>query len=742
VDVWQIVERLARGIWRRHKRLLVFTLAGALAALLPLAWYLSKEPPRYRTSATVLLETRPDKIPLFQEFSPFRPLPVQLAILKSRSLAEGVLDSLPASSFQDLVENPYYVDYELKVRNWYRRLRGKEPEVESPQRRALKELQNARVTFDSRGDGIVTIAAEAARSQVAVDIVNTFIEVLISRTRTFNIDDARVSREFLEGQVAEVRKSLAASEGAARAFTLQHGGIKIPEQSQAAIAQLSQTEQALAEARSNRKMVETRLANLRQKLEVQKRTAPPPVPAAAPVPPPAPPSADVQRLRALLSQLETALLEMRTKYTEEHPRIVLVKDRIEEVTRQLGDAVKEVTPLTPAPDAVPPAERVPFQEQILALETSLQVLSAQEDALRGQAQTLRQSLNGLSASELEYSRLTRELESNRNLHAMLADKLTGARIKEQGEMKVVKVIDPAGFPQAVASEKRLRFMGVALFLAVVLGAGGPAAVEWIHKTVEGADDVERATGLPVLAVIPRLRSSRPMFASAISAANGLGGEVAMFTEALRSLRVAVQLATRADGLRTFMVASPFPSEGKSTLVVNLGLAFREAGKRVVLADTDFLRPTLHRTMKIEPAGGLVEALHSSRRVEDSLAAVGEGMWLASHGKPVPPQALGVLTSNGLPKLIEDLAERADLVICDSSPVLLVPDNLFLAAAVDAVILVAKTGSTRCEDLARAKGLLEGVGARLLGVVLNEVPVSMLRPYRKRYYTTYVRRDVK
>jgi len=187
---------------------------------------------------------------------------------------------LPKNALQDLIENPYYVDWLQAARNVYLRYAGREPEVESPQRRALKELHEARVVFDLRTDGIVGVSAEASKPQVAVDIANTYIEALMARTRSFNVDDARVTREFLEQQLADVKKSLGTSEGTLRSFVSAHGGLKIPERSQATVTQLTQAESALAEIEASRKMLQARLEGLRQKVETQKQrqaSAPGPV---------------------------------------------------------------------------------------------------------------------------------------------------------------------------------------------------------------------------------------------------------------------------------------------------------------------------------------------------------------------------------------------------------------------------------------------------------------------------------
>src|SRR5215813_257556 len=311
LNYWDVIRPILLGVWRRRKRLAVFSLLVALVVLGPLAFYLSKEPPHFRTSATILLETRPDRIPVFQEFSPSRPLPIQLAILRSRSIAEGVMESLPRASLQDLLQNPYYVDYTLPLRNAYRKLTGEPPEIESPNQRALRELQRSRTTFQTSPSGIVIITAEASTPQVAIDIANAYIDVLLSRTRSFNIDDSRTSREFLQQQMKEVTKSVTSSDEALRAFTASHGGLKIPEQSQSVVTRLSQAETALAEVEANRKIAETRLQAMKTKM-ASEASAPAPRPAVTPTTPRPSASAavtpKVQQLRLQLTKLEAQLL--------------------------------------------------------------------------------------------------------------------------------------------------------------------------------------------------------------------------------------------------------------------------------------------------------------------------------------------------------------------------------------------------------------------------------------------------
>jgi polysaccharide biosynthesis transport protein len=738
----QIFKQIALSVFSRRKKWVLLVSLLGVVLFMPIAYVTSKEPPRHRTVSTILMETRPDRAPLFQEFSPFRPLDVQLAILRSRSLSEAVVESLPRNSVDDLVQNPYSVDYNLEFQNWIRRLRGEEVVVESPQRRALNELRNSRVRFRPLGEsGIVEITAEASQPRVAMDIANTYIEVLVSRTRSFNVEDSKTTREFLEQQQTQIGKSLNGAEEAMRQFTGSRGGVRIPARHAEAVQRLGQLENTYAEVVSNKNMAQSRLAALKTKVDA----LPPSSVAVAKPSTPNTPNASaqrVQRLRAKLQTLETQLLEYQTQYTDEHPRVLTVKRQISDVQKELGDAVKEGTPVPTAGSTVPAPDRSAFAETMAALETSSLSLNAQEEALREQISTLKKSLTGLSRDELEYTRLNTDVESNRRLHAMLSEKLSAARIREQGEMKVVKVIDPPSVPVPAVNQKRIRFLGVAFGLALLIGLGVPAAVEYFNRPIETDEDVRTLTGLPVLASIPRVRSRRSMFMVGGGQPDDVSQEeYFLFVEAFRRLRVEIQLLGRETPMRRIMIASALPGEGKSTVVVNLGLVFGEVGKQVIIADADFHRPTLHRTLKTPNAKGFSDLLAGTGDLREAMSPVAEGVWLTPRGASSTALTRTGLGSARLPEVLDSMSVEAEFVLLDSSPILLIPDNLYMAAATDGVILVCQAGLTRPRDFLRAKTIIEKSGTPILGVVLNQVSVRKVNQYYS-YYRAYAKADTK
>src|SRR5437667_7591489 len=254
MDIVSTLKQVAESLFVRRKKWILLTVIGALAVLLPVAYLISREPPRFQTTATIFLESQAGT-PLFAEFSPYRPLSVQLAILQSRALAQSVLEALPRASVQDLIANPYGHDYRVDFQNWFRRFRGEAPLVDSPEVRALEELRAARVGFFPQGPtGIVQIRAEASNARVALDIANTYIEVLLARTRSFNVDDAKSTREYLSQQGAQVTEALQTSEKSFQGFTLAKGGIKVPDRVGDVAARLNRLETTLAEVQANRSM--------------------------------------------------------------------------------------------------------------------------------------------------------------------------------------------------------------------------------------------------------------------------------------------------------------------------------------------------------------------------------------------------------------------------------------------------------------------------------------------------------
>jgi non-specific protein-tyrosine kinase len=203
------------------------------------------------------------------------------------------------------------------------------------------------------------------------------------------------------------------------------------------------------------------------------------------------------------------------------------------------------------------------------------------------------------------------------------------------------------------------------------------------------------------------------------------------SEAYRTLRTNLEFSSLDKPIKTMVVTSAGPEEGKSTTLANLAVTIAQGGKRVILADCDLRRPSQHKIFGLENGRGLTTMMVEEEALKDPpLQETGvENLWLLPSG-PIPPNPSELLGSRRMEEIIEALLDRADIVLFDAPPVIAVTDAAVLASKVDGVLMVINAGGTKREHAQRAKALLEKVNVRIIGAVLNNVPldVSLHRYY--------------
>lgn len=190
------------------------------------------------------------------------------------------------------------------------------------------------------------------------------------------------------------------------------------------------------------------------------------------------------------------------------------------------------------------------------------------------------------------------------------------------------------------------------------------------------------------------------------------------TEQYRTIRTNIQFSAVDTPIRSLMVTSAGPSEGKSTTASNLAVVFAQQGKKVLIVDADLRRPTLHFTFGFTNTIGLTNVLTRQIHINESIRTTGvENLYFMPSG-PIPPNPAELLGSATMDQLISDLYEMFDLVIFDVPPVLAVADAQVLGNQVDATILVVSSGLTEREGAIKAKEILGQTKSKLLGAVLN------------------------
>jgi capsular exopolysaccharide synthesis family protein len=196
------------------------------------------------------------------------------------------------------------------------------------------------------------------------------------------------------------------------------------------------------------------------------------------------------------------------------------------------------------------------------------------------------------------------------------------------------------------------------------------------------------------------------------------------SEAYRTLRTNLEFSSLDEPLRTMVVTSPGPEEGKSTTLANLAVTLAHAEKRVILVDCDLRRPSLHEIFGSSNDVGVTTMVVDEEALRDPpLLDIGvEGLRLLPSG-PLPPNPSELVGSRRMGEIISTLSERADFVLFDAPPVIAVTDAAVLASRVDGVLLVIKAGTTKRDHAKRAKALLDKVNAHVVGAVLNNIKVD-------------------
>jgi polysaccharide biosynthesis transport protein len=739
-------QAIFRGLWRRHKLLMAFLLFGILLPGLVLVFWTTR--PSYVSTASIAIESSPlEQMALVKDAPRRDTVETALALLRSRSVAEAVVEALPRETMEELLTHARHIDYFLVASNAVKSVLGKPVTVMSPQQRALEELSKARMEFvqDREASGIIKVNGTASSPRIAMDLVNTYIQVLLGRTRNTNQEDAHKARQFLETQIQQAKDNLHQTEDTLTKFQQQRGRIQLGGQTDLDVQRLSQTESALAEAQASQNVLVARIQALRQAIAGRPAGRSEGTDAGGVEP--------AQRLLAFkaaqdrLARLEEKLSALRERYTDANPLVQVTED---EIAKERARVVQMAKDLPASRNGLAPmaTDRIDAERQLAALQNEEAGQRARVDLLKQQLDRLRGGLKNLNQDEMESSRLRAAVESQRNLLTVLSDKLMTTRMREQGESTLIRIIDPASFPLGPTQTRTVQLMLAVVALAFGSAFGAGFGLEYWRQPVETEGDVRKATDLPVLGSVgvisgPRINPKVPGRPQSVSLPIPVGTAPAagIHVELYRAIRATIEAERLKAPFRTLLVTSPNPSEGKSTTTLNLAQAFQEFGRRVLVVEADLRRPALFRTFSLTNKPGILDLVRGTASFEQAARRLPSGVTLLP-GQISREDTSALLASPAFAEVLRQAAADFDLVLLDSAPILAVPDNLLLAPMIDRVILVARASQTSKRELARAAGILTQVNARILGVILNQASAIDVHYYHHRYHKYYRLTDPK
>jgi len=555
--------------------------------------------------------------------------------------------------------------------------------------------------------------------QVTAKVVNAIADTYAFSNLEKRTETNSTTGAFLQKRIAELQQQIRTAEERLVNYAKNNQIISLDPNQNTVVERLAGLNQQLLEAENERKSAEAAYN-------------------AANAPGAANALADGDLKQA--NEIEGKLIELRQKRalllvdaTEEAPEVKEVDQQIAELDSQLKDlrGRKSATLLT-------------------NLNTRYQQALQREQLLRRSFEEQRAQTLSQNEAAINYRIIQQEIETNKQL---LNGLLQGAKENDvvlAGKPNNISVVDYALAPDSPVGPNRARTVLAAFFLSFGAGLGLALLLEYLDDTVHSTEEVERVLHLPALAVIPSVGAAvrRKVIPgmTALQKQNGNNGDNAELlmnidgrsplAEAYRHLRTSVLLSTPGGAPRTLLVTSSLPGEGKTTTAVNTAISLAQTGASVVIIDADMRRPRLQTIFDMHEPEGLSSILSSDATEAEMLELVktdeATGLNVLTSG-PIPPNPAELVGSDQMRRLMTTLQSRYSYVIVDSPPISSFTDGVLIATMVDGVLLVVQGGKSSRHVVRRSKQLLNDVGSKVFGVVLNNVNVQSHDYY---YYQSY------
>jgi tyrosine-protein kinase Etk/Wzc len=382
------------------------------------------------------------------------------------------------------------------------------------------------------------------------------------------------------------------------------------------------------------------------------------------------------------------------------------------------------------------------KQKIIEQRIELGGLDARIKAMDNVIADYETKFKAIPQKSIELAKLQRARLSSEKLYLFVEEKFNEAAIKEKSEFGYVNIVDPAVVPNYAVSPRIALNLLLGILAGLTLGIGIVFVRAFSDTRIRTPLDLKRHGFVP-LSSVGLMNGEVKKIEEELAGSNGHDKldphlvvhhkPLAPVTESYRHLRTNVQHIHVDIPLRSLVVTSANPREGKTTTVANLAISFAQADKKVVLVDGDLRRPGVHTEFGFKRTPGLSDYLFSKATQAEVINAnvlPNLDIIVAGTNCPNPAEVLG---SNRMKELIAQLKQRYDLVFFDSPPLLAVTDASVLATETDGVVFVVSAGTTRVPELEHVRDFLVGMDVKMMGVVLNKFDI---RDVYGSYYSSY------
>jgi polysaccharide biosynthesis transport protein len=693
LDYWQVVLKRR---WTVLACLLVVFATVAISTL--------KKRPIYEGKVELEINPEEPRVLNFKEISQETPTvdvdsyrETQYKVIQSRTLAEKVVNDLRLYQLPEFYRSHgIFGLFESDPKKIPSRWDPGPPDAASEAyRNCVSRFRSAMDVSPVRRSNLVDVTFDSYDPQLASLIANKLADDYIKQNLQVKWDETLQASEWLQGKLVELKAKLEKAEDALQAYAQAKGLVFISEKQNMVNARLEELLQKYTEAQAERYSKES-LYSLIETGKVQNL-------------PGVLDNRLIQDLEERLTDSQREYAQVTTWVKPDYPRARQIQKQINSLQVKI-DQEKEAV----------------IQNIIDNYHSAVQ----RESYLAKAVEDEKKEVNEVANRSIQYNILKREVDTNKQLYEGLLQRMKEAQVSAGLKASNIRIVDSAEVPKFPSKPHVFLSLSLGVMLGLGVGIGLAFFQEYLDKTLKTPDEVEKLLRLPSLGVLPRfglngsskaaeddLALAGPPREKVIAPAIQTEPEV---IEAFRSLRTSILLSA-SPVPKLILITSALPGEGKTTTTVNLGATLASLGSRVVIVDCDMRRPACHRSAGVENKPGFVQCLTGHVGLPEAVLPVpGVANLSVIPCGPIPPNPAEVLSSPMTAELLRKLRSEFEYVLVDSPPLLSVADSRILATLTDAALLVTRAFETPSDAVRRARALLYGAGARVLGVALNDV----------------------
>ncbi|HEX6045198.1 MAG TPA: polysaccharide biosynthesis tyrosine autokinase [Pyrinomonadaceae bacterium] len=573
---------------------------------------------------------------------------------------------------------------------------------------------------DIKETRLIDISFNHNDPQMAARVVNAIADAAVYMNLERKSEAGTIAADFLQKRIAELQSQIREGEAELLAYSASNQIISLDQSQNTVVERLSGLNRELLEAENERNQAEAAYKAALQPNAAEALTR----------------DSGKQTLETKLNELRQRRAQLLVENTEEWPEVKQIEKEIQEVESQMKEQRS-----TAAAD---------LRKN---LETRFRQAAAREESLREAFSKQQQVTLGQNQAAINYKIKQQEIDTSKSILQALLEHAKENDIAQAGLSNSIHVIDYATVPGAPVGPRRVRNIGLGFLFFLALAIGCVLGREILDNTFRSIADVENQLRMPALALVPSARRTLGQGRLSVMPALALSGnghrehppELLLnvanlgMAEVYRQLRATLLLSRGGSALKTLLVTSSLPGEGKTTTAVNTAISLAESGAKVLLIDGDLRRPRLHRIFQVSNERGFSDVLSNGMAEADVLSVIQKPetaeLSLLTSG-PSAENPTKLLDHTKLQQLLVTLESHFTHIVIDTPPIVPFADSVILSAQVDGVLMVVQGGKTPREIVLRSIQLLDDVDASILGVVLNNSKLQSTDTYYQSYCKKY------